>query len=373
MTGNLCPAADAAESFAAGVVGAPAWRVRENNKSMDARTDTAVAWLLTSGEPAIRLLTRRDVLGEQADQDTGRVLSGPKVSALLGGQRPADFRAGPGWRSWPGAGCGFGIHPYRKWAGAHWRLVSLVELGIPAGEPRACLAAEQVLGWLARPERLRRVPVVDGLARRCASQEGNALAVCCRLGMAGDERVALLAESLIGWQWPDGGWNCDPDATGRRSSFHESLPPAWGLHEYASATGHRGAREAADRAAELFLSHRMFRSLSTGRPVNTNWLTPHYPPYWHYDILQGSLIMTRLGHAADDRLQDATGLLAGLRSADGTWSAGGRWWKPAGSGPDGSRGLNAWNAEVVDWGQAGPNEMITLNTLRVLRATGRLG
>jgi hypothetical protein len=30
------------------------------------------------------------------------------------------------------------------------------------------------------------VQVIDGLTRRCASQEGNALAVACRLGMAGD-------------------------------------------------------------------------------------------------------------------------------------------------------------------------------------------
>jgi hypothetical protein len=68
---------------------------------MDARTDTAVAWLLACGEPAIGLLARRDVLGEQADEDTGQVLSGPKISALLDGQRPAEFRAGPGWRSLP--------------------------------------------------------------------------------------------------------------------------------------------------------------------------------------------------------------------------------------------------------------------------------
>ena len=73
---------------------------------------------------------------------------------------------------------------------------------------------------------LQRIQVIDGLARRCASQEGNALAVACRLGMAHDPRAELLARSLAGWQWPDGGWNCDPRASGRRSSFHESLAPA---------------------------------------------------------------------------------------------------------------------------------------------------
>jgi len=250
--------------------------------------ERAVEFLLRSDEPAIRFLVRRDLLGEDSREDAAAILSGPKVSALLTGQRPGEFRPGRGWRSLPGAEFGFGVHAYRKWTGAHWRLVSLVELGVPPREERACMAAEQVLGWLARPERLHEVPVIDGLARRCASQEGNAVAVCCRLGLAGDERVALLAASLIGWQWPDGGWNCDLRASGRRSSFHESLAPAWGLHEYARATGDRTAQEAASRAAELFLSHRMFRSVSTGRPISREWLLPHYPPYWHYYILQGS-------------------------------------------------------------------------------------
>src|SRR5919108_282445 len=100
--------------------------------------------------------------------------------------------------------------------------------------------------------------------RRCASQEGNALAVCCRLGLAHDPRVARLAESLVEWQWPDGGWNCDPRASGRRSSFHESLAPTWGLHEYAVAIGAEWAAAAARRSAEPFLAHRLFRSLATG-------------------------------------------------------------------------------------------------------------
>jgi len=193
--------------------------------------ERAVAFLLRSDEPAIRFLARRELLDEDSREDAQAILSGPRVSALLTGQRPGEFRPGRGWRSLPGAEFGFGVGAYRNWTGAHWRLVSLAELGVPPLEQRACLAAEQVLGWLARPERIREVPVVGGLARRCASQEGNALAVCCRLGLARDERVALLASCLIGWQWPDGGWNCDLRASGRRSSFHESLAPAWGLHE----------------------------------------------------------------------------------------------------------------------------------------------
>jgi hypothetical protein len=189
------------------------------------QTPAAIEWLLTSREPAIRYLARRDVLGEAATPDAEELLSGSVVRGLLRGQK----RDG-----------GFGVHPYQKWGGAHWRLVSLVELGIPAGEPRARAAAETVLDWLTGDGHQRGIRVIDGLTRRCASQEGNALAVCSRLGMAADPRVELLARSLAEWQWPDGGWNCDKKATGRRSSFHESLPPMWGLHEYWVATGKRG-------------------------------------------------------------------------------------------------------------------------------------
>jgi hypothetical protein len=320
-------------------------RLKRTGTSVDPRTRAAVAWLLGSGEPAIRLMTRRDLLGERADDDAGQVLAGAKVTALLSGQQ---------------RGGGFGVHPYRKWTGAHWRLVSLVELGIPPQEPRAAAAAGHVLSWLASPA--RRVPRIGGLARPHASIEGNALAACCRLGLAADPRVRCLAEALITWQWPDGGWNCDPAATSR-SSFHESLAPAWGLHEYWQATGDTAAKDAASRAAELFLAHRLFRTLATGQVIHRAWLAPHYPPYWHYDILQALLVLSRMGKAGDPRACDAHDELERRRLPDGRWQPGGRWWKPPAS---------TVAPEAVDWGRSGPNEMITLNALRALQAAGRL-
>jgi hypothetical protein len=231
---------------------------------------SADKWLLASKEPAVRYLTRRDVVRDHVEADPEAILAGPIVGRLLSGQRSDG---------------GFGSHPYKKWRGAHWRLISLVELSVPVGDPRALAAAETVLEWLTGEGHRRGIKVVDGLVRRCASQEGNALAVCSRLGVADDQRVELLARSLVEWQWPDGGWNCDPRASGRRSSFHESLAPTWGLHEYVRATGATWAADAAARAAELFLEHRLFRSLRTGDVIKAEWLALHYPPYWHYDIL----------------------------------------------------------------------------------------
>ncbi len=50
--------------------------------------DPAIDWLLTSDEPAVRYLAHRDLLDEPAEEDASRILDGPKVSALLAGQRP---------------------------------------------------------------------------------------------------------------------------------------------------------------------------------------------------------------------------------------------------------------------------------------------
>ena len=304
---------------------------------------TAVEWLLESEEPAVRYLTRRDLLEEDAHDDEARILEGRIVRTLL--NAPNDG------------------HPYKKWQGAHWRLVSLVELAVPPGEPRAVAAAETVLEWLCGDGHRRSIRTIDGLTRRCASQEGNALAVCSRLGLAGDERVELLARSLVEWQWPDGGWNCDKRASGKSSSFHESCPPMWGLHEYATAAGAEWAREGALRTAEMFLAKRLFRSPRTGDVLRESYLKLRNPPYWHYDILQGLLVLSRLGVVDDPRAADALDELERRRHPDGRWRPDGYWW--------GRPGSSGSNVESVDWGRGGPNELLTLNALRVLRAAGR--
>ena len=144
----------------------------------------ALPWLLESREPAIRLLARRDILGE-TDLDFAEVADGPTARALLSDQR---------------ADGGFGVHPYAKWMGAHWRLVSLTELGIPAGDGRMFAALETVLEWLGSDRHRSSIREIQGLTRRCASQEGNALAVACRAGIAHDPRVQALAADLIRWR-----------------------------------------------------------------------------------------------------------------------------------------------------------------------------
>ncbi len=71
----------------------------------EAGTSKAIEWLLASEEPAVRYLASRDLLDDDAAADRSHITEGGNFRALLAGQQPDG---------------GFGVHPYKKWTGAHW-------------------------------------------------------------------------------------------------------------------------------------------------------------------------------------------------------------------------------------------------------------
>ena len=257
----------------------------------------------------------------------------------------------------------YGVHPYAKWQGAHWRLASLVEIAPEDALPAARRAAEEVLGWLANPKSPRKFPTIDGRVRRCASQEGRALYACCRIGMADDRRLQTIAESRVATQWPDGGWNCDRRPEAAHSSFNETWAPTMGLASYARDTGHVDVREAADRAAEFLLQLSVYQSHRTGTSAHPAFTRLRWPPYWHYDALVGLVTLERSVGLDDPRTADALDLVESKRREDGTWRSEGKWWK--------APGAKGSNVEVVDWGTTA-HEMLTAGARDVLAAAKRL-
>lgn len=251
-----------------------------------------------------------------------------------------------------------GSHVYAKWQGAFWRLISLVDLGVPRWHPGAVAAAEQTLAWLADPARLAEVEAfkIDGRVRRHATQEGFALRACLDLGLRDDPRLDALAESLVRTQWPDGGWNCDRHRECVHSSFHESWGPILGLSRY-------GAADAVARGVELLLAHRIVFSHRSGKPAHPAFLKIRFPAYWHYDLLAGLRTLAAAGAIRDPRAGDALDLLEAKRRPDGTWRVEGKWWKRPGS--------KGSNVEAVDWGETA-NAVLTEQALDVLGAAGRL-
>jgi hypothetical protein len=209
------------------------------------------------------------------------------------------------------------------------------------------------------------VPVMRGRHRRCASQQGNALYCLLKLGLA-DKRTERLAERLIHWQWPDGGWNCDKTPGADTSSFMETLLPMLGLGLLGRMRNNKQAAKAARKASEVFLSRDFFKRRSNGKIIHPEFLSLHYPLYWHYDILGGLKAMAELGLIKDPRCSAALDLLESRELADGGWAAEKRYYKV-------SKKVEL-GAEFVDWGGTGKKKMnpwVTADALYVLNAAGR--
>ncbi len=328
--------------------------------------------LLRSAEPSICYKVRVGVLGEDPDSRAIKRLrteirKSPRVRSLLQ-NRNDQGRIEPV------------RHIYQKWTGAHWVFSRLADIGYPPGGKELPPIRDQVFDCWLHPESIdehvlgeapprhkdRGVPIIRGRARRCASQQGNALYAAVTLGVC-DERSEQLADLLIRWQWPDGGWNCDRRAEASTSSFWESWIPLRALSASARIAGSRKAARAAKRTAELFLQRHLFRREADGSVMNPQFIQLHYPCYWRYDILCGLKVMAEAGFIGDKRCSDALDLLQSKQLADGGWPADARFYATGSSTRSGT--------DLVSWGGASTkrmNEWVTADALYVLKAAGRL-
>lgn len=308
-----------------------------------------LAWLLEPDEPSVRYGALVDLMGEPRDSPRARRARGAirrsaRAQALLAGQQPDGS---------------FGCHPYDKWRGSHWRLLRLADLDYPPRSRAIKHAIDNALPWLLSHE----PPILKGRARRCGSQQGAAVLYCTRLGHGDDPRVGTLVERLLAWQWPDGGWNCDKRPGADHSSFHETWLPLWGLAEYWRLTGNTQVKAGVDRAAELLLSHGLFRrDHAADRPViRQRFVQVLYPAYWHYQILDACRALDAAGKLTDARATEALEIIASLRRPDGRWAPQlARWSRPTSRPKSG--------VEVVPWARKGQScKFLTLNAMRVLR------
>ncbi|MEI6509817.1 MAG: hypothetical protein WCO14_02595 [bacterium] len=311
--------------------------------------------LLESPEPSLRWRTwvealRQDPQAPQAQADWSAIPAASRTQALLA-ERDKEGE--------------IPLHPYKKWQGAHWVLGLLAEMGYPHGDLSLVPLWKQECAWLLSADHQRGIQTVDGRTRRCASQEGFALFSSLRLGLA-DQNSEELAERLLGWQWPDGGWNCDKRPQAHHSSFMETLLPMRGLARFADASGDPRVRKAVERAAEVFLKRGLFRRESDGSVIDLSFLKLHWPVYWHYDILAGLKTMAESGFLGDPRCNEALDQLEGKQLADGGFPADGKFYQVT------ERGISGRSR--VDWEPSGgkkTNPWVTVDALAVLHLAGR--
>ncbi len=318
--------------------------------------NSVIEKLFDSEEAVISYKVRAHLLDESPDTPAMRQLQS-EIKTCERVQRLLSER---------GVGGKIPYHPYRKWCGAHWVLVMLADMDYPAGDEELTPLREQVYNWLFSDGRIRasKRNTLAGRTRMCASMEGNAIFSMLKLGLA-DERVDELVERLLGWQWPDGGWNCDKKPEAHVSSFMETLIPLRALALYGQLTGNTRAQRASKRAAEIFLERRLFKRLSDGKIISNDFLKLRYPCYWHYDILFGLKVMAEAGFLKDPRCSEALEALESKRLPDGGFPAE---WKHYTLASEMGNGRS-----LVDWGGTSAKRMnpfVTVDALYVLKQAG---
>lgn len=268
-----------------------------------------VGWLL-DGDVAVAHQTTRDLLHHPDPGLRSRIATEGHAAALLAARRPDGH-----W------GRGF-YQP--KWTSTHYTLLELCNLGLPEDQPGAAESAALVLAEERGPDggldpshhAAVSDACINGMGLRYASWFG-----------AREQDLAGLVDVLLARTVADGGFNCrhrPPLAPVSHSSLHTTVSVLEGFTSYLAA-GHQHRRRevvaAQGSAVEFVLRHQLFRSERTGEVIREDFVVPHHPPRWHFDILRGLDCLAGAGVPPDPRMDAALEALLARRRPDGSWTA----------------------------------------------------
>src|SRR5262245_11781212 len=236
----------------------------------------AMRWLLDS-DPSIRWQVMRDLGGESDEAvaaERSRIAEEGWGAQLLDRQRP-DGKWGDG-TSEP------------QWASTLHTLLLLRAMGLDPTSARARTAVRIVRDKVTWGPEFGDSPFFEGEVEPCIN--GGTLALGSYFGEPSDR----LLDRLLGEQLRDGGWNCEAERGSVRSSFHTTICVLEGLLEYEKVKGVMATvTETRARAQEYLLERRMFRRLSSGEVIDSNWTRFCFPTTWHYDVLDWTICAAR--------------------------------------------------------------------------------
>ncbi len=276
-------------------------------------------WLLEPSNPCVRYRTLTELLGREEGENQVReaqanVMRSRLVARMLGSQKEdGGWDEGPSW-----------YHP--KYRASSWRLLLLGQLGVDRRDERIRKACEYAFRFQL-PSGAFADRVGDGMEKSWASAagclNGNVLTALARLGYARDERVAKGLCWLIAIQENDGGWLCrswKAHARNTHSCFMGSITALEAINALLPHHDWNAAREAAERACEFLLMHRLYLSDHHGWTViRHEWTQLGFPYFVNYDILRGLLAVLQRGHLNDPRLLPAIRLLMSRRTPERKW------------------------------------------------------
>lgn len=293
---------------------------------------SVIAWLL-EGDSSIRWQTMRDLMDESA--------------AAVGAERARVATEGWGATllSLQGDDGQWGGGPYSpKWISTTYTLLLLRHLGIDPADARVREAIARVHDGVRMT---KTKPFFSYTGETCITGMALALSSYFRSPAGTEGQV----DHLLDQQREDGGWNCD--TASKRSSFNTTISVLEGLLEHERNGGSTRTEEPRGHGEEYLLKRGMFRSLSTGEPVNKRWMLFSFPPRWYYDVLRGLDYLREAGSSPDERAEDAISLVESKRDGEGRWPL-----------QNPHRGREHFQMEE---GAGKPSRWNTLRALRVLR------
>lgn len=293
--------------------------------------DNPLEWLLENSEPSIRYLTRKDILGEQAENaEYSAILESPAIrrmitnnGTLLGDTKNYDL----------------------FYKGSVWCFAESVERGLDNRTSLLRNTAEFIISSCQTQSggfALNWHPRVE-----LACRTGDMIKYLLRAGYR-DERIHRGVDWIIKNQRADGGWLhcplagiCDqlklvllkkPGNGLRReqdydvtSCFFATIACSMALVEFSLLSGPDSCKENICKAAEFFLKRSLYKN-SLNEPIasRTSWNRDFrllgYPVLSQYDVLYGLLFIAKAGYINDRRTGEAFNLIMSKQNNDGTWN-----------------------------------------------------
>lgn len=134
-------------------------------------------------------------------------------------------------------------------------------------------------------------------------------------GRINDFRTNEIIDYILAHQMDDGGWNCAWDSAHNSSvvgSVHTTISVLEAFADYEKyGYDYRLAeiKQQTDLGQEYLLSRELFKSLKTGEAIHHDMISFHYPYRWKYDCFRALEYFVHIGHAYDNRMQDAINIL----------------------------------------------------------------
>lgn len=194
-----------------------------------------------------------------------------------------------------------------------WHLQLLAELGMHGADPRIEISCERFLdqhsmadgGFACGRHR-------DRYSEECLT--GHMLYTLVTFGRGRDERSLAARDWLLERQLADGGWNCVPHRA------HSSFVSTLGALKALALMPDRDSARAVGRAVGFLLSHRLFFSHRTGRPVTRFWPPAIvFPVNYAYDLLHPLRALVIARARPDERLDEALAQLIARADATARW------------------------------------------------------